>query len=145
MSRLLWPTELVAHMVGRVGVEPTVFLMWGIYSPLPSPLGIPTHIYCVFTTQINPQIYFPTTVDVVSIRNHIPTQVVSPFRRFVLVDLRLTSALLTPYRRSSGTTPSDSTFSLRIYLYSKLKSFDPGSRTTALLLWREMNCVACKD
>ena len=28
----------------REGLEPSVFLMWRIYSPLPSPLGIPTHI-----------------------------------------------------------------------------------------------------
>ena len=33
------------NIVGQVGVEPTVFLMWGIYSPLPSPLGILTLIF----------------------------------------------------------------------------------------------------
>lgn len=52
LSRLLDITPSMLHvcrsaispiMVGRVGVEPTVFLVWGIYSPLPSPLGIPTH------------------------------------------------------------------------------------------------------
>ena len=31
-------------MVGRVGLEPTMFHKWGVYSALPSPLGIPTHI-----------------------------------------------------------------------------------------------------
>lgn len=31
-------------MVGRVGIAPTVFHLWGIYSPLPSLLGILTHI-----------------------------------------------------------------------------------------------------
>lgn len=30
--------------MGRVGVEPTLSQSWGIYSPLPSPLGIPAHI-----------------------------------------------------------------------------------------------------
>ena len=29
--------------VRRDGVAPPVFLLWGIYSPLPSLLGIPTH------------------------------------------------------------------------------------------------------
>ena len=54
----------------------------------------------------------------------------------MLVDLRLTSALLTPYRRSSGTTPSDSTFSLWIYLYSKFGG-PSETRTRHLLLARQ--------
>ena len=29
-------------MVGRVGIEPTMFPMWGVYSALSSPLDIPT-------------------------------------------------------------------------------------------------------
>lgn len=32
------------NLMGREGIEPSVFLMLRIYSPLPSPLGIPTHI-----------------------------------------------------------------------------------------------------
>lgn len=37
------------YRMGRVGLEPTVFLMWEIYSLLPSPLGIPTRIDCYYT------------------------------------------------------------------------------------------------
>lgn len=33
--------------VGRDGVAPSVYLAWGIYSPLPSLLGIPARIYCI--------------------------------------------------------------------------------------------------
>lgn len=38
------PYSVSSIIVGREGLEPSVFLMLRIYSPLPSPLGIPTHI-----------------------------------------------------------------------------------------------------
>lgn len=38
------PYSVSSIIMGREGLEPSVFLMLRIYSPLPSPLGIPTHI-----------------------------------------------------------------------------------------------------
>ena len=35
--------DIFCPKVGQDGIAPPVFLMWGIYSPLPSLLGILTH------------------------------------------------------------------------------------------------------
>ena len=37
--------QWLAHLVGRERLELPVFLVLRVYSPLPSPLGIPAHIY----------------------------------------------------------------------------------------------------
>ena len=65
----------------RVGVEPTVFLMWGIYSPLPSPLGIPTHIvtanYDLANLSYSPCYYTRrTTTILLRMFNHSATSII---------------------------------------------------------------------
>lgn len=63
--------------MGEVGVEPTLFLMWEIYSLLPSPLGIPTQSVWVTTSFLGKSLMECSTRTTLYLGIRVITEVVS--------------------------------------------------------------------